>query len=71
MIVFNYSVREVQGTGYGPIIGSYVGASQVPPSEGSLIEVDGRLRRVVAPAAADVAEELHNTILVEHYSDPA
>jgi hypothetical protein len=31
MVGFTYSVCELQGAGYGPVIGSYVAASEVPP----------------------------------------
>jgi hypothetical protein len=71
VIVFNWSVRERQGTGYGPVIGTYVGASEVPPAEGVLIEVEGKLRRVVAGVPSDQLDELKNSILVEHYTEPA
>jgi hypothetical protein len=71
VIDFNWSVRERQGTGYGPVIGAYAGASEVPPAEGVLIEVAGKLRRVVAGVPSDQLDELKNTILVEHYIEPA
>ena len=71
VIGFNYSVRELQGTRYGPIIGTYLAASDRPPDEGSLIEVDGKFRRVIVAGRRHELDELNNTILVESYPDPA
>ena len=71
VIGFNFSVRELHGTRFGPIIGSYVAASDTPPDEGSLIEVGGKLRRVIVAGRDSDVGELNNTILVEHYTDPA
>ncbi len=66
MIGFNYSVRELHGSRFGPIIGSYVASSDMPPDEGSLIEVGGKLRRVIVVGRDSEVDELHNTILVEN-----
>jgi hypothetical protein len=69
MVGFAYSVREQHGTGYGPVIGSYVAASEVPPDDGTLIEVKGRLMRVVVVHSKRM-DGLKNTILVAPYADP-
>jgi hypothetical protein len=64
-----YSVREQQGTGYGPVIGNHVAAGDVPPDDGTLIEIKGKLMRVVA-VRADKFDAANNTIIVEPYADP-
>lgn len=69
MVGFTYSIREVEGAGYGPVIGSYVAAGEVPPDDGTLIEVKGRLMQVVA-VRGDELGGLKHTILVKPYADP-
>jgi hypothetical protein len=69
MVGFTYSVRELDGTGYGPVIGSYVGSSEAPPDDGTLIEVKGKLMQVVA-VHSEKLDGLKNTILVKPYADP-
>ena len=68
MAGFAYSVREQRGTGYGPVIG-HLASSDVPPDDGTLIEVKGRLMRVVA-VRSEKLDGLNDTILVEPYADP-
>lgn len=63
MAAVTYSVRERRGNGYGPIIG-HVAAADIPPDDGTLIDVNGRLMRILAVRAGD------ETIIVEPFADP-
>lgn len=62
MAAVSYSVREKRETGDGPVIG-HIAASDVPPDDGTLLEVKGKLMRVVAVREGD------NTIIVEPFAD--
>jgi hypothetical protein len=68
MAAVRYSVREREGTGYGPVIGQ-LDASNVPPEDGTLIEVKGRLMRVVGLVGEEI-DGLKDTVIVESFADP-
>jgi hypothetical protein len=63
MAAVMYSVREQRGTGYGPVIG-HLAAGDVPTDDGTLLEVKGKLMRVVA------VRRDHKTVIVEPFADP-
>jgi hypothetical protein len=58
-----YSVRERDGAEYGPVIG-HLAAGDVPPDDGTLIKVKGKLMRIVAVRSGD------KTVIVEPFVDP-
>jgi hypothetical protein len=58
-----YTVRERQGTGYGPVIG-HLAATDIPPDFATLIDVKGKLMRIVAVRSGE------STIIVEPFVDP-
>jgi hypothetical protein len=63
MAAVRYSVREQRGTGYGPVIG-HLAAGDVPSDDGTLLEIDGKLMRIVSVRDHDA------TIIVEPFADP-
>ena len=62
MAAVMYSVREQRGAGYGPVIG-HIAAADVPPDDRTLIDVNGKLMRILAVRCGD------NTIVVEPFAD--
>lgn len=63
MAAVTYSVREQKGTGYGPVIG-HLDPGDVPSDDGTLLEVQGKLMRIVSVRDYDA------TIIVEPFADP-